>query len=267
MITRLKEFIDSLGLSISAFEQKIGASDGMIRRAVKNNTDIQSKWLLKIHDNYHDLNLEWLITGKGSMLKSEEITLEVPEKTKSNVIAVDFAGSVDTVDIQIVDIYAAAGHGAFNSDHFEQLGTITLPANMVKRGTHYCVRIKGSSMAPTIQDSDYVIVRLLDPSEWECMPDEHVYLVVDRDGAAYMKRVKNRFKKGFIVCTSDSIEKNVYPNFNLDADEVFNIFHAEWHFSAKMQNVNETYYSRLKLLEDDMSEMKNNMFEILKRIK
>ena len=122
-------------------------------------------------------------------------------------------------------------------------------------------------MAPTIQDSDYVIVRLLEPSEWQDMPDQHVYLVVDRDGTAYIKRVKNRFEKGFIVCTSDSIEKSLYPNFNLDTDEVFNIFHAEWHFSAKMQNVNETYYSRLKLLEDDMSEMKNNMFEILKRIK
>lgn len=50
-----------------------------------------------------------------------------------------------------------------------------------------------------------------------------------------MKRVRNRFKKGFIVCTSDRIEKNVYPNFSLDTDEVFNIFHAQWYLSAKMQ--------------------------------
>lgn len=263
MITRLKEFIDSLGLSISAFEQKIGASDGMIRRAVKNNTDIQSKWLLKMHDNFHDLNLEWLITGEGTMLKSEEVTLDMPEKAKTNVIPIDFTKGVDTIDIPIVEIYEAAGYGAFNSDYIEQSGSITLPASMVKRGKHYCVRIEGHSMSPTIQDSDYVIVRLLDPYDWKDMPDEHVYLVVDRDGAAYMKRVKNRFEKGFIVCTSDSIEKNVYPNFNLQADHIANIFHAEWHFSAKMQNINETYYSRLRLLEDDMADMK----EYLKKIK
>lgn len=256
---RILEYIESKGFSKYRFYKDIGLSNGYLDKEGSVGSDICEK----ISYQYKDLSLEWLITGEGSMLKSEKLALEAPEKAKSNVIAVDFAGSVDTVDIQIVDIYAAAGHGAFNSDHFEQLGTITLPANMVKRGTHYCVRIKGSSMAPTIQDSDYVIVRLLDPSEWECMPDEHVYLVVDRDGAAYMKRVKNRFNKGFIVCTSDSIEKNVYPNFNLDADEVFNIFHAEWHLSAKMQNINETYYSRLKMLEDDMSEVK----EYLKRIK
>lgn len=176
-------------------------------------------------------------------------------KKESNVIPVDFAGNIEMVDVPIVDIYGAAGHGAINSDHIDQLGVIRLPASMVKRGTNYCVRVKGSSMSPTIQDSDYVIVRLLEPSEWLDMPDGHVYLVVDRDGAAYIKRVKNRFEKGFIVCTSDSIEKAIYPNFNLLPDEIFNIFHAEWHFSAKMQNINETYYSRLKLVEDKLDEM------------
>lgn len=209
------------------------------------------------------INKDWLISGKGSTAKSEEAIQEVPEKIKSNVIPIDFARSVETIDIPIVEIYAAAGYGAFNSDYVEQSGSITLPASMVKRGKHYCVRIEGHSMSPTIQDSDYVIVRLLDPYDWKDMPDEHVYLVVDREGAAYMKRVKNRFEKGFIVCTSDSIEKNVYPSFNLQADHIANIFHAEWHLSAKMQNINETYYSRLKMLEDDMSEVK----EYLKRIK
>lgn len=71
MIERLKLFIENHGISISAFEQRISASDGMIRRAIKNNTDIQSKWLFEMSDNFPDLNLEWLITGKGSMLKSD----------------------------------------------------------------------------------------------------------------------------------------------------------------------------------------------------
>ena len=48
MIERLKLFIDTLGISTSAFEQRISASDGMIRRAIKNNTDIQSRWLSNI---------------------------------------------------------------------------------------------------------------------------------------------------------------------------------------------------------------------------
>lgn len=81
MIERLKLYIDSQKLSISAFEQIIGASDGMIRRAIKNGTDIQSKWLSNISDNFHDLNLEWLITGKGFMLKDQPDVLSLASES------------------------------------------------------------------------------------------------------------------------------------------------------------------------------------------
>lgn len=79
IVARIKQYIDSKGISISSFEQKIGASDGMMRRAIKNDTDIQAKWITSISENYHDLNIEWLVTGAGSMLKytEEEYTKEL----------------------------------------------------------------------------------------------------------------------------------------------------------------------------------------------
>ena len=43
----------------------------MIRRAIKNNTDIQSKWLSITADIYPNLDINWLLTGRGFMLKSE----------------------------------------------------------------------------------------------------------------------------------------------------------------------------------------------------
>lgn len=70
MIERLELFIQSVGLSIRAFEGSIGASNGMIRKAINNKTDIQSKWIPSIVDNYPQLNILWLFTGEGSMLLS-----------------------------------------------------------------------------------------------------------------------------------------------------------------------------------------------------
>lgn len=67
MIKRIGEIIKVKGLSVSAFEKSINASDGMIRRALKNNTDIQSKWLAAISENYSDINANWLLTGNGDM--------------------------------------------------------------------------------------------------------------------------------------------------------------------------------------------------------
>lgn len=75
MTGRLEQFIKYQGLSVRSFEISIGASDGMIRRAIKNNTDIQSKWLSVVVENYPNLSIDWLLTGHGSMLKSESLPL------------------------------------------------------------------------------------------------------------------------------------------------------------------------------------------------
>ena len=72
MITRLQKFIESEGISVRSFEKSISASDGMIRRAIANKTDIQSKWLSIIAEKYPRLNVIWLLTGDGEMLKHSE---------------------------------------------------------------------------------------------------------------------------------------------------------------------------------------------------
>lgn len=69
MIERIGEFIENQGISIRSFEQKISASNGLIRKALTNKTDIQSKWLSIIVDNYPQINPEWLLTGQGEMLR------------------------------------------------------------------------------------------------------------------------------------------------------------------------------------------------------
>ena len=256
---RIVELVDKFTQgNNSKFAELIESSEANVRNYRSGKTTPKLEIILNICTAF-EINYEWLLTGEGSMLKKEPGSIKDSPAPQSNVLPVDFLSDSDTIEIPIVDIYAAAGHGAINTDYIDQLGSIRLPSTMVKRGNNYCVRIKGHSMSPTIQSDDYVIVRLLDSSEWLSMPDGHIYLVVDKEGHAYMKRIKNRLNKGFIVCTSDSLEKSLYPNFNLQTDEIFNIFHAEWYLSAKMQNVNEAYYSRLSLLEDDMTEIKQEL--------
>ena len=68
-ITRIKQLSDNEGIGLTLLEQKIGASKGVLSRAHNQNTDIQSKWLTKIVENYPQYDCEWLLTGKGQMLK------------------------------------------------------------------------------------------------------------------------------------------------------------------------------------------------------
>lgn len=153
--------------------------------------------------------------------------------------------------IPITDISVAAGSGVFNSDFIERVDSLRLPGPLIKRGSTYlCVKIKGPSMSPTLQDAGYVIIRHLDRSEWAKMPDERIFVVSDNDGKSYLKRVKNRFKQGFIVLKSDNPDQASFPNFNLTAVEINSIWYVEWYLSAKMPNIHDQYYSRLQKLED-----------------
>ncbi|WP_299087735.1 S24 family peptidase [uncultured Bacteroides sp.] len=263
ILSRIQEIALNEGITIAALERSIGASKGVLSRAIANGTDIQSKWLQNIVENYPSYSAEWLIAGRGLMLRHEVAITGTASAISTSVQDDNF------VSIPLVDVSVAAGCcGYDNPDYLEVVDTIKMPSSMVHDGCRYfCVHIKGESMSPTLLDSSYVVVRLLERSEWQDMPDRHVYVVSDRDGRSYIKRIKNRFSKhGFIVCMSDNIDKVNYPNFNLEEQEINSILHAEWYFSAKMPNLNETYYDKVNQLEDDMDVIKRQMAQIIKSV-
>ena len=71
ILKRLKEFIDANNLSIAAFEKSIGMSNASFGKSLKNNGAIGSDKLENILNVYPNINPDWLLTGRGNMLKSE----------------------------------------------------------------------------------------------------------------------------------------------------------------------------------------------------
>lgn len=71
ILNRIEQVADNEGIKITPFETVIGASKGVFSRAIKRNTDISSKWVTKIVEKYPQYNSEWLLTGRGNMLKSD----------------------------------------------------------------------------------------------------------------------------------------------------------------------------------------------------
>lgn len=67
---RIRKYIEFENLTISAFEKSIEASNGYVNSISKS---IGLDKLVLILECYPKLSLEWLLTGKGSMLKSESI--------------------------------------------------------------------------------------------------------------------------------------------------------------------------------------------------
>ena len=71
IVGRIHEIAENESITLFSLEKKIGATKNVLSRAVKNNTDIQSKWITLLVNKYPQYSTRWLITGKGNMLKEE----------------------------------------------------------------------------------------------------------------------------------------------------------------------------------------------------
>lgn len=78
ILLRIQELASHEGITIGALERKIGASKGVLSRAINNGTDIQSKWIQTLVENYPQYSAQWLLTGRGEMLANEQPTLPLP---------------------------------------------------------------------------------------------------------------------------------------------------------------------------------------------
>jgi transcriptional regulator with XRE-family HTH domain len=160
--------------------------------------------------------------------------------------------------IPLTDIKAAAGGGYINVDDLTTEDFIHLPRKFLKykNTQHLCVRAKGPSMTPTVQDGSWLPISLLDRGEWANMPDKQCFVVVDNEGKTYFKRVKNRLEsRGQITLMSDNPDKVNYGNFDLKQDEIQSIWFVELGLIFRLGNVHDQYFGRLDQLEESMSNL------------
>lgn len=82
-IDRLYIYFESQQIKPTVFERQIGFSSGYLSIMRKRKADIGESVLNKVIDYCHLLSPEWLLTGKGEMIKKVEIhRVQEPEETK-----------------------------------------------------------------------------------------------------------------------------------------------------------------------------------------
>ncbi|MDR2407581.1 MAG: hypothetical protein LBE13_05670 [Bacteroidales bacterium] len=72
IINRIYVYIEFKGIKPTRFEKDLGISNGYLGTQLKRNADLGETILNKIIDYCLDLSPEWLLTGKGEMLKNPE---------------------------------------------------------------------------------------------------------------------------------------------------------------------------------------------------
>jgi len=68
-IERLFQYLDYKGIKHTRFEKDIGLSNGYLGQQLKRKADLGSGIMENIINNCLDLDIEWLVTGRGKMIK------------------------------------------------------------------------------------------------------------------------------------------------------------------------------------------------------
>ena len=264
-INRVIQYIDNKGINNSLFEKKCGLSNGYLGTQLKRNADLGEGVLNKILDNCLDISPEWLLTGRGKMLKSEVATeviktprVEIIEPIKvegrslmPKVVVVD---DDDNDRIPLVSVKAQAGYleGYDDSNYIEELPTYSVPD--MRNGTYRMFQVSGFSMYPTLQDGSYVVGQFVE--DWEWLGDNRVCVVVTERDGVIVKRVTNRAReKGFLYCKSDNRD---YKHIKVMLEDVKEIWECKAHISFEFLDP-VTNYQKIAELEVNVSELQDKV--------
>ena len=148
---------------------------------------------------------EWLLTGKGSMLKSDEQPLPEAKKTSSR-----------HKGIPLIPMEAIAGFPAIDNDgvNFDDCQHYSIPEFEAK-GANFLIRVSGDSMTPLYCNGDIIACRKI--SEIHFFQWGGVY-VLDTSQGVLVKYVEECEKNDdCILCVS---ENKRYKPFPLPKDDI-----------------------------------------------
>lgn len=120
-LKRIKDYIDFKGINISAFEKSAGFSNGLFGGQLKRNRSIGIDKLENILKVYPDLNPNWVLTGRESMLLDPSDDMDTEWKCRERQIAHMLRHNHDEVIASLNNIVAA------------QQQTITMLEQLIKQ--------------------------------------------------------------------------------------------------------------------------------------
>lgn len=179
--TRLKEFVRMKGGTISGLEKKIGKGNAYFN-SVKN---LSSEAIREVLSVYPDLNVDWLVTGKGEPIKTD---------------------MASPGDVPIVDIFALGGALSEQLDSSSVLALERVQTPV--KGAQMAIEVSGDSMAPKYPSGSRLFCRLVnDPSfiEWG-----KVY-VLDTTQGAVVKELRPGSSSDTVSCYSVNDNKKYAP--------------------------------------------------------
>lgn len=225
-LSRLKQYLDYKGITNRAFEMQFGFSNGSFASQLKKGRTIGVDRLENILHEYKDINIDWLLTGSGPMLRQSEPSRGVSYAHGKEDLSM--AVSEDAPQYRISQMYEPAGvpvydlpvsAGALGVVDCGMQTPVDYSRLPVFEGCKAIFPVVGISMEPEIHSGDIVGVSEIEsPFRWEYLNTSRVYLIITRQDRM-IKYISDATNPEYIVCTST----NAAP-FRVDKADILQIY-------------------------------------------
>lgn len=190
---RLIEYLEFKGIGRNKFEEKAGLSLGYISHLKESPT---AKMLVKIFSASPDLSEEWLLYGKGEMLKPKQQAMQ-PDKNGIPLIPTNAIGGI------------LSGVGESFMEYECERYIVPQFSN-----ADFLIRVQGDSMMPKYIPGDIVACKRVTDRIW--FQWGKAYIIDTRQGVL-IKRIEPSKEEG---CISLHSENEKYKPFDLPAEEL-----------------------------------------------
>lgn len=199
---RILQFCNAVGVRPGRFERECGLSNGYLSKL--RNEPSRDK-IGVIASTYPNLNIDWLLTGEGSMLK-ESSAVEGEKVRQASRRPIRYWTDVDAT---------GGGVQLFDDTLTKEYIDISIPEF---RDCTDAVNIYGDSMAPLYKSGQIIILK-----EWteNFIDFGNVYLVITRNGNRMVKYLKKAQDDAHVLCVSENPE---FDPFEIEKASILKLF-------------------------------------------
>lgn len=212
--SRIREFIAYKGLTIQQFEAKVPLSNGAVSKMGDNT---RRGTLDRISKSFPELNVSWLLTGEGEMLKS------TPKPAfESNATTSDLS---NYVEVEFVDLRASAGmQSGFAVDPYPDKVTRLVHIPDGNPNNYIVIRVNGISMddgtARSISEGAELLAKRVERLE-DMRIHTRLYCIFSQSGDVIKQVSEVNAKEGYLKCHSFN---PAYEDFTIPIEEIYHIF-------------------------------------------
>lgn len=239
----LKIFRKSIGKNQLDFAQSIPMPQSHLSNIERGKRNITETLVQKISKRYNDLNVHWLFTNEGSMIKANaqrvsETAVSYGQRSKNLYVPFEArAGYLDT---------------DYNQQWTPQKAERVKLPNIGIEGEARTFEVRGDSMFPYIEDNDLVV----------CTPVKNPHEV--KSGCVY---VIVTHTEGLLIkfCTFlgrsiqvRSSEEKIYPHLEILLENIREIWQVKYRITPHITPVKVSYEERFKNIEEKLNVLIQN---------